>query len=121
MMNFETYSLLKKFLDNGTFTGADAFYAERACQKFEEAQEARKLKQEIRNTMMKNMMLDVLSKAEKPLRPTEIQFILYRETGKEYSCATVSWYCNQLCWIDRKLIYKPGKGKRGYYSIRKEK
>ena len=68
-MNFETYSLLKKFLDNGTFTGADAFYAERACQKFEEAQEARKLKQEIRNTMMKNMMLDVLSKAEKPLRP----------------------------------------------------
>ena len=41
-MNFETYNLLKKFLDNGTFTGADAFYAERACQKFEEAQEARK-------------------------------------------------------------------------------
>lgn len=118
MMNFETYSLLKKFLDNGTFTGADAFYAERACQKFEEAQKARKLKQEIRNTMMKNMMLDVLSKAEKPLRPTEIQFILYRETGKEYSCSTVTWYCGQL-WIDKKLAYAQ-KGKKGYYSIRKE-
>ena len=118
-MNFETYSLLKKFLDNGTFTGADAFYAERACQKFEEAQEARKRKQEIRNTMMKNMMLDVLSKAEKPLRPTEIQFILYRETGKEYSCATVSWYCGQL-WIDKKLTYTQ-KGNRSYYSIKKEK
>lgn len=69
MMNFETYSLLKKFLDNGTFTGIDAIHAERACLKFEEAQEARKLKQEIRNTMMKNMMLDVLSKAESPCVP----------------------------------------------------
>lgn len=120
MMNFETYSLLRKCLDNGTFTGMDAFQAERACQKFEEAREEQRRKQEIRNTMMKNMMLDVLLKAEKPLRPTEIQFILYRETGKEYSCSTVSWYCSQLCWTDRKLIYTPGKGKRGYYSIRKE-
>ena len=119
MMNFETYSLLKKFLDNGTFTGIDGIHAERACLQYEEAQEARKLKQEIRNTMMKNMMLDVLSKAEKPLRPTEIQFILYRETGKEYSCATISWYCGHLCWIDRKLIYTK-KGSRSYYSIRKE-
>lgn len=53
MMNFETYSLLKKFLDNGTFTGIDEIHAERACSQYEEAQEARKLKQEIRNTMMK--------------------------------------------------------------------
>ena len=119
MMNFETYSLLKKFLDNGTFTGIDEIRAKRACLQYEEAQEARKLKQEIRNTMMKNMMLDVLSKAEKPLRPTEIQFILYRETGKEYSCSTVSWYCDQL-WIDKKLTYAQ-KGNRSYYSIRKEK
>lgn len=118
MMNFETYSLLKKFLDNGTFTGIDALHAERACLKFEETQEARKLKQEIRNTLMKNMMLDVLSKAGKPLCPTEIQFILYRETGKEYPCATVSWYCGQL-WIDKKLTYTQ-KGNRSYYSIRKE-
>lgn len=29
MMNFETYSLLKKFLDNGTFTGIDEIHAER--------------------------------------------------------------------------------------------
>lgn len=56
MMNFETYSLLKKFLDNGTFTGIDEIHAERACSQYEEAQEARKLKQEIRNTMMKNMI-----------------------------------------------------------------
>ena len=119
MINFETYSLLKKFLDNGTFTGIDAIHAERACLKFEEAQEARKRKQEIRNTLMKNMMLDVLSKAGKPLRPTEIQFILYRETGMEYSCATISWYCGHLCWIDRKLTYTK-KGSRSYYSIRKE-
>lgn len=119
MMNFDTYSLLKKFLDNGTFTGIDAIHAERACLKFEEAQKARKLKQEIHNTMMKNMMLDVLSKAEKPLRPTEIQFILYRETGKEYSCSAVSCYCGQL-WLEKKLDYAHGKGKRGYYSIRKE-
>lgn len=119
MMNFGTYSLLKKFLDNGTFTGIDEIHAERACSQYEEAQEARKLKQEIRNTMMKNMMLNVLSKAEKPLRPTEIQFILYRETGKEYSCATISWYCSYLCWIDRKLTYTK-KGSRSYYSIRKE-
>ena len=119
MMDFETYSLLRKCLDNGTFTEMDAFQAKRACLKFEEAQEARRLKQEIRNTMMKNMMLDVLSKAEKPLRPTEIQFILYRETGKEYSCATVSWYCGQL-WIEKKLTYTK-KGNRTYYSIKKEK
>ena len=119
MMNFEIYSLLRKCLDDGTFTGMDVFQAERACQKFEEAQEARKLKQEIRNTMMKNMMLDVLSKAEKPLCPTEIQFILYRETGKEYPCATVAWYCGHLCWIDKKLTYTK-KGSRSYYSIRKE-
>ena len=118
-MNFETYSLLKKFLDNGTFTGIDEIHAERACSQYEKAQEARKLKQEIRNTMMKNMMLDVLSKAGKPLRPTEIQFILYRETGKEYSCATISWYCGHLCGIDRKLTYTK-KGSRSYYSIRKE-
>lgn len=119
MMNFETYSLLKKFLDNGTFTGIDEIHAERACSQYEEAKEARKLKQEIRNTMMKNMMLDVLSKAEKPLCPTEIQFILYRETGKEYSCATISLYCDHLYWIDRKLTYTK-KGSRSYYSIRKE-
>ena len=119
MMNFDTYSLLKKCLDNGTFTGIDAIHAERACLQYEEAQEAQKLKQEIRNTMMKNMMLDVLSKAEKPLRPTEIQFILYRETGKEYSCSTISWYCGYLCWIDRKLT-RTQKGNRAYYSIRKE-
>lgn len=120
MMNFDTYSLLKKFLDNGTFTGIDEIHAERACSQYEEAQKAQKLKQEIRNTMMKNMMLDVLSKAEKPLRPTEIQFILYRETGKEYSCSTVSWYCGYLCWIDRKLT-RTQKGNRAYYSLRKEK
>ena len=119
MMNFETYSLLKKFLDNGTFTGIDKIHAERTCLQYEEAQEARKLKQEIRNTMMQNMMLDVLSKAEKPLCPTEIQFILYRETGKEYPCTTVAWYCRHLCWIDRKLTYTK-KGNRSYYSIRKE-
>lgn len=117
-MNFDTYSLLKKFLDNGTFTGIDAIHAERACLQYEEAQEERKRKQEIRNTMMKNLMYDVLSRAEKPLRPTEIQFILYRETGKEYSCSTVTWYCGQL-WIDKKLAYAQ-KGKKGYYSIRKE-
>ena len=120
MMNFDTYSLLKKFLDNGTFEGIDAIHAERACLQYEEAQKAQKLKQEIRNTMMKNMMLDVLSKAEKPLRPTEIQFILYRETGKEYSCSTISWYCGYLCWIDKKLT-RTQKGNRAYYSIRKEK
>ena len=119
MMNFEVYSLLRKCLDSGTFTGMDALQAKRACQKFEEAREEQKQKREIRNTMMKKMMLDVLSKAEKPLRPTEIQFILYRETGKEYSCATVSWYCGQL-WIDKKLIYTQ-KGNRSYYSIKKEK
>ena len=67
MMNFEVYSLLRKCLDNGTFTGMDVLQAERACLKFEEAREYQKRKQEIRNTMMKNMMLDVLSKAEKPL------------------------------------------------------
>lgn len=120
MINFDTYSLLKKCLDNGTFTGIDAIHAERACLQYEEAQKAQKLKQEIRNTMMKNMMLDVLSKAEKPLRPTEIQFILYRETGKEYSCSTISWYCGYLCWIDRKLT-RTQKGNRAYYSLRKEK
>lgn len=69
MMNFETYSLLRKCLDNGTFTGMDAVQAKRACQKFEEAREEQKRKQEIRNTMMKKMMLDVLSKAEKPPAP----------------------------------------------------
>lgn len=37
MMNFEVYSLLRKCLDDGTFTGMDVFQAERACQKFEEA------------------------------------------------------------------------------------
>lgn len=120
MMNFETYSLLRKCLDNGTFTGMDAVQAKRACQKFEEAQEEQRRKREARNTMMKNMMLDVLSKAKKPLRPTEIQFILYRETGKEYSCATISWYCNQLYWIDKKLAYTQ-KRNRSYYSIKKEK
>lgn len=119
MINFETYSLLKKFLDNGTFTGIDGIHAERACLQYEEAQEARKLKQETFNTMMKNMMLDVLSKAEKPLCPTEIQFILYRETGKEYSCATIAWYCGHLCWIDKKLTYKE-KRNRAYYTIKKD-
>ena len=119
MMNFEVYSLLRKCLDDGTFTGMDAVQVKRACQKFEEAREEQTLKQDIRNTMMKKMMLDVLSKAEKPLRPTEIQFILDRETGKEYSCATVSWYCGQL-WIDKKLTYTQ-KGNRSYYSIKKEK
>ena len=118
MMDFETYNLLRKCLDNGTFTGTDALQAKWACQKFEEAQEEQRRKREARNTMMKNMMLGVLSKAEKPLRPTEIQFILYRETGKEYSCATVSWYCGQL-WIEKKLTYTQ-KGNRSYYSIRKE-
>lgn len=121
MMNFEVYSLLRKCLDDGTFTGMDALQAKRACLKFEEAREEQKQKREIRNTMMKKMMLDVLSKAKKPQRPTEIQFILYRETGKEYSCAAVTWYCNQLCWIDKKLICTPGKGNRSYYSIKKEK
>lgn len=53
MMNFETYSLLRKCLDNGTFTGMDALQAKRACLKFEEAREEQKRKQEIRNTMMK--------------------------------------------------------------------
>ena len=36
MMNFEVYSLLRKCLDDGTFTGMDVFQAERACQKFAE-------------------------------------------------------------------------------------
>lgn len=68
-MNFDTYSLLKKFLDNGTFDGLDKIHAERACLKYEEAQEARKLKQEIHNTMMKNLIYDVIARADKPLRP----------------------------------------------------
>ena len=38
MINGETYSLLKKFLDNGTFEGIDKIHAERACLQYKEAQ-----------------------------------------------------------------------------------
>lgn len=120
MINFDTYSLLKKFLDNGTFDGLDKIHAERACLKYEEAQEARKLKQEIHNTMMKNLIYDVIARADKPLRPTEIQFILYREIGKEYSCATIACYCGKL-WIDDRKLTFTRKGNRSYYSIREKK
>ena len=48
MMNFEVYSLLRKCLDNGTFTGMDALQAKRACQKFEEAREEQKKAEEKR-------------------------------------------------------------------------
>ena len=68
---------------------------------------------------MKNLMLGVLEKADKPLCPTEIQFILYRETGKEYSCGTIACYCGRLCWDDKKLTREEKKN-RVYYAIKKD-
>ena len=119
MMNFETDSLLKKFLDNGTFTGIDAIHAERACLKFEEAQEARKLKQEIRNTMMKNMNARCPLKGRKAPVPYGNPVYSLPRDRQRISLRTVAWYCGHLCWIDRKLTYTK-KGSRSYYSIRKE-
>lgn len=118
MMNENTYKILKKAIASGILSPVDEIIAKENCQKYEEAKEAQRLKREIRSTMMCNMMYDVLAKAEKPLCPTEIQFILYRETGKEYSNATISWYCGQL-WTEKKLSYSHKKN-RTYYSIKKE-
>lgn len=119
MMNYDVYELLKKGIKAKVFSDYEEMKARRFCQKYEEYEEECSAKREARNQEMKNLMLGVLGKADKPLCPTEMQFILYRETGKEYSCATIAYYCGRLCWIDKKLTYKE-KRNRIYYSIKED-
>lgn len=105
-MNSETYNLLKTAIEKHIFSDYEAMQARRLCEKYEEYERKRIEKREARSQMMKNLILYVLKKANKPLCPTEIQFILYRDTGEEFSCATIAWYCGRLCWDDKKLTYK---------------
>lgn len=118
MINYEIYTLLKKGIEAKVFTSYEEMEATRCCQKYEEYQQELSAKREARRQEMKKLMLDVLTEAEKPLCPTEMQFILYRKTGKEYSCGTIALYCGELCWIDEKLVFKR-KRSRTYYSIKK--
>lgn len=119
MMNYEVYRLLKEGVKNKVFCSYDEMKAIRFCQKYEEHERERSAKREAHNQEMKDLMLSVLAEADKPLCPTDMQFILYRETGKEYPCATIAYYCNRLYWADRKLAYKQKKN-RTYYSIKKD-
>lgn len=119
MISYDAYNLLKTAIEKHIFSSYEEMQARRLCQKYEEYERERAAKREAYNQEMKSLMLSVLTKADKPLCPTEMQFILYRETGKEYSCRTIAWYCGRLCWIDKKLTYKE-KRNRIYYSIKKD-
>ncbi len=119
MMNYEVYELLKKGIKAKAFSDYEAMKAEDFCQKYEEYERKRAEKREAHNREMKNLMFSVLEKASKPLCPTDMQFILYRETGKEYPCASIAYYCNRLFWADKKLTYKRDK-RRSYYSIKED-
>lgn len=117
MISYEVYTLLKKGIEAKVFTDYEETKARRCCSQYEEYQKELSAKREAHNQEMKQLMLDVLTEAEKPLCPTEMQFILYRKTGNEYSCGTIAWYCGALCWFDKKLTSKT-KRSRTYYSIR---
>lgn len=119
MMSENAYNLLKTAIEKHIFSDYEEMQARHLCQKYEEYQRERAAKREAYVQEMKSLMLGVLEKADKPLCPTEMQFILYRETGKEYSCAAIAWYCGRLCWIDKKLTYKE-KRNRVYYAIKKD-
>lgn len=119
MINKSVYDLLKKGIEAKAFGDYEEMQAKNFCQEYEKYRQEQIEKQEAHEREMKNLMFNVLSKANKPLCPTEIQFILYREIGKEYACATIAYYCVRLCWEDKKLIYKR-KGSRAYYSIKKD-
>lgn len=119
MISYDAYDLLKTAIEKHIFSDYEEMKARRLCQKYEEYERKRSEKREAHNQEMENLMLSVLTKADKPLCPTEMQFILYRETGKEYSCATIAWYCGRLCWAHRKLNWEE-KRNRAYYSIKKD-
>lgn len=119
MINYDAYNLLKTAVEKHIFSEYEEMVASHLCRKYEEYERERTAKREAYVQEMKNLMLGVLEKADKPLCPTEMQFILYRETGKEYSCGTIAWCCGRLCWIDKKLTRKEKKN-RVYYAIKKD-
>lgn len=119
MINYEVYTLLKRGIEAKAFTDYEERKAIQCCQNYEDYLRKLSEKREAHNQAMKKLMLDVLTEADKPLCPTEMQFILYRKTGNEYSCGTIAWYCGILCWADKKLASKQ-KRKRTYYSIKGE-
>lgn len=116
-MNLDVYNVLKKALANGVFTEYhEICVAEDACRKYEQAQEETKRKREAKAAEMKGLILKVLTEANKPLCPTDMQFIIYRETEKVYSASALAWYCGRL-WNDGKLSYQL-KRSRTYYFLK---
>ena len=119
MISYDAYNLLKAAVEKHIFSEYEEMVASRLCRKYERYEQARAAKKEAYAQEMKSLMLGVLEKADKPLCPTEMQFILYRETGKEYSCGTIACYCGRLCWDDKKLTREEKKN-RVYYAIKKD-
>lgn len=116
-MNLDVYNVLKKALENGVFTNYyEIHVAENACREYEQAREEAKRKREAKAAEMKGLILEALAKANKPLCPTDIQFIIYSETEKAYSVSTLAWYCGRL-WDDGKLSYQQ-KRSRTYYFLK---
>ena len=119
MISYDAYNLLKTAIEKHLFSEYEEMKASHLCRKYEEYERACAAKKEAYAQEMKSLMLGVLEKADKPLCPTEMQFILYRETGKEYSCGTIACYCGRLCWDDEKLTREEKKN-RVYYAIKKD-
>lgn len=116
-MNLDVYKVLKKALADGVFTDhLEIHVVKEACCKYEQAQEKAKRKREAKAAEMEGLILKVLTEANKPLCPTDMQFIIYRETEKAYSASALAWYCGRL-WNDGKLGYQ-WKKSRTYYSLK---
>lgn len=117
-MNYQLYNILKNLNNTSELSSYDKLILERACSKYEEELERRRIIKAEKAEKIKNLIIQVLSNADKALTPTDMQFAIYRTTNEEIPCQAISWYACQLHWFDDKLSATHKRNKT-YYVIKK--
>lgn len=117
-MNYQLYNILKNLNNASELSSYDKLILERACSKYEKELERRRIIKAEKAEKIKNLIIQVLSNADKALTPTDMQFAIYRTTNEEIPCQAISWYACQLHWFDDKLSATHKRNKT-YYVIKK--
>lgn len=117
-MNYQLYNILKNLNNASELSSYDKLILERACSKYEEELERRRIIKAEKAEKIKNLIIQVLNNADKALTPTDMQFAIYRTTNEEIPCQAIAWYACQLHWFDDKLSATHKRNKT-YYVIKK--
>ena len=119
-MNTTIYEFLTECLKNQDVVEKSVGYipwgVRDACAKFEENRRRKERARRVRKTRITNMIASSLRDSDKKaMRPTEIQFAIYRKYGEELTCSAIVYYALIMC--DEKTLLRFTSGSQVYYTL----